>query len=386
MELTLEHQDEIASHCNQFAAKEELVELLEGFQQGNGETSPLEAVALHLTMRQIDPVLDMPVTEMLHVGNQVYTHLATESLKDSIKDGWSKFVTMMRNLYKKAMDKIREMIRRIRAKFSKVKAEEIKHGVAARRAGKQAPPKQEAKQQPKQAEEPISKAERFDPNPEPEPQQQSGGEELELGPFPTDYFGMPGLENLEALMARAKLIGGMGKLVAETSAYYTGKVVPLVANNPEGEEYKDFLMRGLEEQVDGFITLGGKMKKGIFEIPLNDDAAFCIWTEDREVAYIEYDPTEENNTAVIRVQRNSDELYDVLDQITDLVPVLTALSNAAEDAERDLKAVEKVTNIEAQRVLMSLQPFFHRRIRIIGQLMDLLNGLTDIAVVLFRNA
>ena len=126
MQVAITPPDELETTSNAFAAKEELAELTKTLQDIDYSTSPIEAAALQLTMRQVDKSMDLPSTESYNNNPSFFVTLAHEGLKENLGKTWKKFIEVLRSLVKSANDFCFKILTKIKGMFSKKKAEPAK--------------------------------------------------------------------------------------------------------------------------------------------------------------------------------------------------------------------------------------------------------------------
>lgn len=101
MQVAITPPDELETTSNAFAAKEELAELTKTLQDIDYSTSPIEAAALQLTMRQVDKSMDLPSTESYNNNPSFFVTLVHEGLKEGIGKAWDVFIKSLIALYKR---------------------------------------------------------------------------------------------------------------------------------------------------------------------------------------------------------------------------------------------------------------------------------------------
>lgn len=119
MELLLENHNEVTTMTNGFEAKAELASLLENIQGNEGSVSPLEAAALELTMRQLDPTMNIPAQESLRNGSDFFVSLARENLQDDLKGKWAKFVKTIKEYLRRMVEGSKKMVSDLKARFNR---------------------------------------------------------------------------------------------------------------------------------------------------------------------------------------------------------------------------------------------------------------------------
>lgn len=122
MKLYLESSSEVDHVSNMVRSSVELGEILQNFNETGKEMCPLEAAALTLTMKQINVGTEpMLASESKTVFSKYFPVLAHEALKDGIREAWDKFLAFIKNINKRFLDALSNLVNRVR-KFFKKKA------------------------------------------------------------------------------------------------------------------------------------------------------------------------------------------------------------------------------------------------------------------------
>lgn len=369
MRLYLEGQDAVQGFENSFDAKEELVNVLEGAQEAGQSFSPIEIAALHMTMERIDPEFNLPAIEQYHLSSELYTTLATESLKENIKGKWEAFVKAIKKILKQLRDFIANSYQRIKSKFKRKAGDKNDHFKRG---------KGEEEAEPEMNEGDTGRVE------------PDSGESSAKKKIPTEYtmdrcwLDMDDEASIDSLKRRMKYTAVLMTSVVEISDAVGGmqtSILQTLANTALTENLEKVAKANAQATMDVLNDLGGYFEGRTVNVDISETVRIMMPLEDinsfpsfeikkGNMVTIEA-PTMPNERAAL-----GKELHELN---VEIVNKAERFYKEVVNTHKDEVKLDKVTDPEARKIIMKLGKMYTLRIRFIRDMSDLVNGATDIA-------
>lgn len=352
MKLYLENHNELDKVCNEFSAKEDLVNLLDTTDQLDQAFSPMEAAALQLTMRQIDPSMISATTESYGQPIATTVILAHEALKDNIANAWKKFLEVLKRIGAAIKEKAKQFTDFLRGK-RKRKAGEENAGFEREEIKDETPPETPEGETPSFKKDQVMRY---------------------FYKMPLAYFEVGDEADERTFLRRICANVKLAKFASEIDEIYSTKNIAQAAMDAETEEeWLEFLGLTSYKVADILTKELGAQREGDFLV------AYIT-----EHLTIKFDMTESGTWPVLEL----DLAGGHLSINGDIVAYATDLEKAIEITKKDVSKYvmwevpnfQRISDERAKDRLMGLMPLYSKRAKFstdLGKLIETIIGAAE---------
>lgn len=106
--------NEVLREIRKKESSEDLLLCVEQMDKNEDKPNIFESACLQMTLNQIDKGWQIMARENFRNNEDILSYLATENLKDNIKNGWSKFIAALKAFLNKLKEKLKILVEKIK--------------------------------------------------------------------------------------------------------------------------------------------------------------------------------------------------------------------------------------------------------------------------------